>query len=114
MLKEIALPDFGDPSVEPRLNGATCRKRIDRVLGRAAEAGYDVLLVYADREHSANIAYLTGFEPRFEEAMLVLRPEQGIRLKPEVLPFSNIPAYLPPFLLSPNRVMTATKKDRMP
>jgi hypothetical protein len=30
----------------------------------------------------------------------------GIRLKPEVLPFSNIAAYLPPFLLRPDRVMT--------
>ena len=29
----------------------------------------------------------------------------GIRLKPEVLPFSNIPAYLPPFLLTPTRVL---------
>jgi len=29
----------------------------------------------------------------------------GIRLKPEVLPFSNIPGYLPPFLLSPHRAM---------
>jgi hypothetical protein len=29
----------------------------------------------------------------------------GIQLKPEVLPFSNIPAYLPPFLLSPRRVL---------
>jgi hypothetical protein len=29
----------------------------------------------------------------------------GIRLKPEVLPFSNIPAYLPPFLLRPDRAM---------
>ena len=29
----------------------------------------------------------------------------GIRLKPEVLPFSNIPAYLPPYLLSPGRAM---------
>ena len=29
----------------------------------------------------------------------------GIRLKPEVLPFSNIPAYLPPYLLSPQRAM---------
>jgi hypothetical protein len=27
-------------------------------------------------------------------------------LKPEVLPFSNIPAHLPPFLLRPTRVMT--------
>ncbi|MDR9450929.1 MAG: hypothetical protein RI637_06920 [Acidimicrobiia bacterium] len=30
----------------------------------------------------------------------------GIRLSPDVLPFSNIPAYLPPFLLRPDRVMT--------
>jgi hypothetical protein len=30
----------------------------------------------------------------------------GIRLSPEVLPFSNVPAYLPPFLLRPDRVMT--------
>jgi hypothetical protein len=30
----------------------------------------------------------------------------GITLHPDVLPFSNLPAYLPPFLLSPNRAMT--------
>ena len=30
--------------------------------------------MYADREHSANLAYLTGFDPRFEEAMLVVGP----------------------------------------
>ncbi len=39
---------------------------------RAAERGHDILVVYADREHSANMAYLTGFEPRFEEAVLVV------------------------------------------
>ena len=38
-------------------------------------AGYDRLVVYADREHSANLAYLTGFDPRFEEAMLVVGPD---------------------------------------
>jgi len=27
----------------------------------------------------------------------------GIRLRPEVLPFSNLCGYLPPFLLSPQR-----------
>ena len=75
MLKDIELPDFGEPSVEPQLDGTIYQNRIDRALGRAAEAGYDVLLVFTDRERSANIAYLTGFEPRFEEAMLVLRPE---------------------------------------
>jgi hypothetical protein len=30
----------------------------------------------------------------------------GIRLHPDVLPFSNLPAYLPPFLLRPDRAMT--------
>jgi hypothetical protein len=35
-----------------------------------------VLLVYADREHFANLAYLTGFEPRFEEALLVLTEDE--------------------------------------
>jgi hypothetical protein len=30
----------------------------------------------------------------------------GIRLHDDVLPLSNIPAYLPPFLLSPDQVMT--------
>ena len=29
----------------------------------------------------------------------------GITLRSEVLPFSNIPAYLPPFFLSPNKVL---------
>jgi hypothetical protein len=30
----------------------------------------------------------------------------GIELHPDVLPFSNIPAWLPPFLLQPERIMT--------
>jgi hypothetical protein len=30
----------------------------------------------------------------------------GISLHPDVLPFSNIPAYLPPFLLRPDMAMS--------
>ena len=30
----------------------------------------------------------------------------GIELHPDVLPLSNIPAYLPPFLLRPDRVLS--------
>ena len=37
-----------------------------------ARRGYDRLVVYADREHSANLSYLTGFDPRFEEAILIV------------------------------------------
>ena len=33
----------------------------------------------------------------------------GIDLHPDVLPFSNLPAYLPPFLLRPDRAMTLAR-----
>jgi Xaa-Pro aminopeptidase len=32
----------------------------------------DAVVIYGDREHFANFAYLTGFDPRFEEALLIL------------------------------------------
>ena len=35
--------------------------------------GLSHLVVYGDREHYANIAWLTGLDPRFEEALVVLR-----------------------------------------
>src|SRR5207247_96078 len=34
-----------------------------------------------------------------------MREVLGIRLKEDVLPFSNVPAYLPPFWLAPRRAM---------
>ena len=73
-LAEIELPDFGTPDEAPEIPAAVHPARLERLRARADEAGYDVLVVYADREHSANLAYLTGFDPRFEEAMLVIGP----------------------------------------
>jgi Xaa-Pro aminopeptidase len=49
-------------------------ERVERLRARATERGFDRLVVYADREHSANLAFLTGFDPRFEEAILVVGP----------------------------------------
>jgi hypothetical protein len=43
---------------------------------------------------------------RIEARRAFMTEKLGIRLKPEVLPFSNIPAWLPPFWLSPENVMT--------
>lgn len=71
-LAEVPLPQFGMPEEAPELPARIYRERLERLLARAEAAGYDRLVVYADREHSANIAYLTGFDPRFEEAVLVL------------------------------------------
>jgi hypothetical protein len=46
---------------------------------------------------------------RIERRRDFIRDVLGIRLKPEVLPFSNIPAYLPPFWLAPRRAMRVAR-----
>jgi len=61
------------PDVAPvLLTDATLLERKNRVLTRINEAGYDALMIYADKEHGSNFEYLTGFVPRFEEGLLIL------------------------------------------
>jgi hypothetical protein len=71
-LARLDLPDFGMPTERPEIGPGTYRARIERLRKRARDGGFDHLVVYADREHSASIAWLTGFDPRFEEAVLIL------------------------------------------
>jgi len=71
-LATLALPKFGIPSVQPQISAATYRARLQKFMEWGGAAGLDVLVVYADREHNANLAYLTGYEPRFEEALLLV------------------------------------------
>jgi len=71
VLREIEIPDFGVPDAMPAIPAATYSSRCQRAYAAAA---CDWLVVYADREHLANIAFLSGFEPRFEEALLLLGP----------------------------------------
>ncbi len=73
-LGPVDLPDFGTAQERPELPAALYVARLARLRERAAERGYDALVLYADREHSANVAWLTGFDPRFEEAILLVRP----------------------------------------
>ena len=73
-LMPVELPDFGMPDAVPELPPALYRERLQRLRARADERGYDVVIVYADREHSASMSYLTGFDPRFEEALVVVGP----------------------------------------
>ena len=68
-LRSVRLPDFDIPHARPIIPAETYAARADAAYDRA---GCDWLVVYADREHLANIAFLTGFEPRFEEALLLL------------------------------------------
>jgi len=73
-LADVLLPEFGMPETAPQVPAGVYADRLERLRARCDEEGYDRLIVYADREHSANLAYLTGFDPRFEEALLVVGP----------------------------------------
>lgn len=74
-LAEVTLPDFGRDATRPELEPTLYADRLDHLRARMADRGYDRLVVYADREHSANLSYLTGFDPRFEEAILIVGPD---------------------------------------
>jgi Xaa-Pro aminopeptidase len=80
-LTTVELPDFGRPASTPEIPPSLYAARVERLRARMAERRYDRVVVYADREHSANLAYLTGFDPRFEEAILVL----GVADDPAIL-----------------------------
>ena len=57
VLRDIAIPDFGVPLAPPAIAPATYDRRCREAYARA---GRDWLVVYGDREHAANIAFLSG------------------------------------------------------
>jgi hypothetical protein len=75
ILDKIILPEFGMPSIEPEIHSEIYHSRIRKTLKCLEVRNIDVLVVYADREHMATISYLIGFDPRFEEAILILRKD---------------------------------------
>ncbi len=79
-LIRIDWPDNGSPDVPPPLNLTECEGRLRALRSAAAAQGFDVIVVYGDREHAANLHWLTGFDPRFEEAVLVVTPGDALLL----------------------------------
>lgn len=71
-LRRVGLPSFGPPSAMPVLPPSLYQARLVRLREAAAARGLDRVVLYADREHSASISWLTGFDPRFEEAIVVV------------------------------------------
>ena len=72
-LIEIEWPEFGLCTPPPRPPAEEFAARIQAARAAMEPRGLTHLVVYADREHLANLAYLTGFDPRFEEALLILK-----------------------------------------
>ena len=89
---ETAIPEFAAaPSAPPKYSVEEYEARLGRTRAAMDRAGLTHLVVYGDREHSANLAWLTGFDPRFEEAILILRAEGT----PLVVVGTECESYLP-------------------
>jgi len=82
-LAAIDLPEFGLPVAEPVISAETYRRRLVQLSQRAHD--FDVFVVYADREHFANLSYLTGYDPRFEESLLIINLADRNKAKPILL-----------------------------
>jgi Xaa-Pro aminopeptidase len=73
-LIEIDWPDYG-AAARPELAVEELRGRLARTRAAMEAAGWTHLVVYGDREHFANLTWLTNFDPRFEEGLLVVGRE---------------------------------------
>ena len=113
---KVTLPPVHDNYLPVNLNRETMEAHREAVLQKMQEQNLDVLLVYGDREHGANYAYLTGFETRFEESVLVLHKDGKCYLmlgneNLKMAAYSFIPAevvHVPHFSL-PNQPMETDK-----
>jgi Xaa-Pro aminopeptidase len=103
-LIETDWPDFGMPPPPPPPSLAELDGRLAAIRAAMAAAGLEALVIYGDREHFANLHWATGFDPRFEEALLIVRPEGAPLLVAgnECLPYTAVSP-----LVAAGRVRTA-------
>jgi len=116
MLNQIDLPNFGAPSSMPEITPDEYQARLAAAVERIKRRDLDVLVVYGDREHVANIAWLTGFDPRFEEALLLLDTKGNRLLMVGNECMGYIPAHWPDkqVLLFQNFSLLGQPRDRSP
>jgi Xaa-Pro aminopeptidase len=77
-LQRLDWPDHGTPDLPPAFTLPEAEVRLDALRKAMARAGYEALAIYADREHVANLHWLTGFDPRFEEAVLFVSQDDAL------------------------------------
>lgn len=57
----------------PEITAEDYTERQERLWKMQQASGYEVIVIYGDREHFSNIHYFTGYDPRWEESLLFLR-----------------------------------------
>ncbi len=90
-LIEIDWPDHGTPDLPSPLSLEELDGRLAAVRAGMAGRGFGTLVVYGDREHAANLHWITGFDPRFEEAVLIVTgTEAHLLAGNECLPYTGL------------------------
>ena len=72
VLADVPRPEFPIPQERAELSE---RLFDDRNADLRARVKSDWIIVWGDREHFANLHFLTNFDPRFEEALLLIAPD---------------------------------------
>ena len=92
-LVSLVLPDFGVSKEQPTIDSKIYFERIRKLKTDLKNNKMESAIIYADREHFANMHYLTGFDPRFEEALLIINAKEDcsyLITGPENQGYSNI------------------------
>ncbi len=101
-LSELELPAFGLPTVEPTIPAETYVNRIKVAQNIWFWRRLNAVVVYADREHAANLAYLTGYDARFEEALLIFNLQaeaaEAATVRTDMIPI-RLPDRMPTLLV---------------
>ncbi|MDD2956267.1 MAG: M24 family metallopeptidase [Oscillospiraceae bacterium] len=72
---KVPAPAAPAPAATVDITAKTFALRHQKAVAAMKAEGLDALVLYADREHAANFGYFTGFEPRFEESVLVMHAD---------------------------------------
>lgn len=112
-LSEVHLPQFGFPGPRPEVPAVEYERRNDALYELA---GADWVMVYADREHYANLTFLMNFDPRFEEALLVLGPHRRrvLVLGNEDMGYTSVLPFEVETVLSQTLSLGGQKRDTAP
>lgn len=75
VFKKVRPPQADNSGKPIILSDRTYEERLKKVLKNMEDFGISSLVVYADKEHGSNFEYLTGFIPRFEEALHIINKD---------------------------------------
>lgn len=75
VFKKVRPPQADNSGKPIILSDRTYEERLKKVLKNMEDFGISSLVVYADKEHGSNFEYLTGFIPRFEEALQIINKD---------------------------------------